>query len=317
MVVRIAKPEDMLLEAQKLYLKDFHRVSSSKEMNAYYEKHADFSYAEELVKSGKPVVIVVVASGRGKEGDAFKKRFGDNANVYNFDISRKELGKDHEKNRAMAETMHLPVADKTADIVSMSHIPIPLSSVVRYVAGMNAEGIENAKIMMLEMLSNATDSIYKLNLLEAVRVLKDNGVIRFGVMQDRQTRKSLEKSIEGLPLKLEEFKIERHDEKLVPIWRNYGSDVDKPISAHAVLRKTRSDIGEIVALYEQLLYFSLEQVMRIEGRKEGKSLIEEVLEEMKKAKRIESGKSFKTQPGDVHSFDVGGRPPEPPWSPVF
>jgi SAM-dependent methyltransferase len=320
-MVRIEQSRDILREAQKYNLKDFHKVSDAKESRAFYDTQTRNSGVVGLVEKGYDVCICDVAGGRGEQGDSIREALGSKAHkvrIQQLDIDRKQLGKSRKKDRIRVDTMHLPVADKTYDVVFMNNVMIPLRDVESYVADKKVKDDGDKK--MLEMLHLAVSSIFTLNMLEAIRVLKDDGAIVFGVMYDRAGKKSLnrellEKEIEGLPLKIEKFQIKKYDEGLVPIWRNYGSDLEKPKFVHIVLRKTGSGIDELVALQEQMLDFSLGQLVRVGGRQENKSMIEEVLEEMKKAKKFRPGKAVILD--KKFNFDVGGHEPEPPWSPVF
>ncbi len=333
MVQKVAQPEDIVKMAQEMYLKgsDFHKVSNIDEMREFYDRQTELSGVKKLVKSGNKLKIGDIAGGSGRQGDSVRRSLGDKADCVEidvFDISMKAMGKG--KNKVVCDSMHLKAEDKTYDILFMNNLPIPLISVEMYVGGMKAKGMEEHRDQMLEMLVLAVDSIGKLNLLEAVRVLKDDGVIVWGVPYREPSKKSsdkkerskktfdresFEKVVEGLPLRVEEFQIRKYDEKLIPIWRNYGADVQKPEFIHAALRKTGSDIDETVALYEQLLYSSLEQLMRVQGKEEGKSMIEEVLEEMKKAKKFRPGKAATLD--KKFNFDVGGHEPDPPWPGFF
>jgi len=288
MVLKIEQPDDIIRIAQERYMKgtDFRRVSDSREMREFYDKQTELSGVKGLVESGGEVRIGDIAGGSGRQGDSVRRILGDKADSVKidvFDISVEAMKGLRGQNRIVSETMHLKAADGTYDILFMNNVPVPLSSLEGYVRRMKE--LEDKRDHMLEMLNLAVDSVVKLNLLEAVRVLKDDGVIVLGVDYGEPrgkplSRESLEKIVKDLPLKVEEFQIRKYDEKLVPMWRNYGSDIGKPKFVHAVLRKTGSDISELVALDEQMLEFSLRQFMRIEG-------FDKALEEMAKAKKGE------------------------------
>jgi len=294
MVVKVDQPEDIIRIAQECYLKgtDFRRVSDSSEMGGFYDNQTKLSGVKRLVESGRKLKIGDIAGGSGRQGDSIRRSLGskaDSVEIDVFDINMKAMGEVTGQNRIVSETMHLKAADGTYDMIFMNNVPVPLSSVGRYVTHIKEVG--DGRDQVLEMLNLAVDSIVKLNLLEAVRALKDDGAIVLGVNYEESrkssdgteprrkllTRESLEKIVDDLPLKVEKFEIKKYDEKLVPLWRNYGADMGKPEFVHAVLRKTGSDISELVAMQEQVLDFALRQLIRIEG-------FEDVMGEMKKAK---------------------------------
>lgn len=283
MVERIAAPEEILIRAQRLYPESFHeKVSSKKPMEEFYSKAVTLSRVKELIESSRELVTVVdVAGGRGKVSDALKKLTDKGFNYVNVDISGRELGKNGGKHGIIGDIMHLPITDKTADAVFFIEIPIPLSRVRDHVAGMKAESSDETakKEIMLEPLEAAIDSIYKLNLLEGIRVLKDGGVMVLGGTYKGQTRENVESTVEKLPLKLEEFKIVELDKGVVPLWGSYGIDIKEPKFTIASFKKTGDDIKELVALNEQVLYSSLDRLRRIDG-------FDKVLNEMRDKKQV-------------------------------
>jgi hypothetical protein len=264
MVYKLTQPEDILLEAHRLYPKGFHEVSDSGFMDEYYRRGAIISGIREYAKTAKEEVHVLdVAAGRGRQGYFVNKVGEENSKkvvIHEVDISRVELGKGRE--RTIADIHHLPYADKSMNFVFMNNIPVPLSAVSSYV--IRRKGDYVIKERMLEMLELATDAIYKLNLLEGARVLKDDGVMVLGGKYIGQKIEEIQKNIEDLPLKVDKFEVVELEEYVVPLWRNYGVDIDKPTFMLASLKKTGSDIQKLVDLYEQVLYTALEQLMRIE-----------------------------------------------------
>ncbi|MEM3555429.1 MAG: class I SAM-dependent methyltransferase [Candidatus Micrarchaeia archaeon] len=275
MIHKISKPEDILLEAQKLYPTKFHEVSESTYMDEVYRKAAALSGIKEYVgKTKREVNVADIAGGSGRQGHIIRSMLKDEARrvtIHNIDISKEELSKRKVDERIVGEIMHLPFVDRSMDFVFMNNIPIPISHVRNYVAFMKDES--GRKGMMLEMLELAVDSVYKLNTLEGARVLKDNGVMVVSGKYTGQSSESIQKGLGELPLKVEKFEVVELEEGVIPLWRKYGIEIEKPTFMVASFRKTSSDLKEHFELYEQMLYTSLEQLMRIEG-------FEDVLKEM-------------------------------------
>jgi len=283
MVHKIAQPEDILVKVQEFYPKQYHKVSESGFMDELYRRSAIMSGVREYAQSAEEVHILDVAAGRGRQGYFINKVVGkENSKkvvMHEIDISKVELRKEG----IIGDMGHLPFANKSMDIVFMNNLPSLLSAVSSHVIRTKHDGA--TKERMLEMLEVATDAMYKLNLLEGVRVLKDGGVIMLGGKYIGQGIESIEKNIEDLPLKVDKFEVLELERQVVPLWRNYGIDIEKPTFMLISLKKTGSGIEKLVELQQQLLHTSLEQLMRIEGMEESASMLEEVLEEMRKASK--------------------------------
>lgn len=273
---KIAQPEDVLLEAQKLYPKKFHEVSESTYMDEVYRKAAALSGIREYVKSTKGDVNVAdIAGGSGRQGRIIRSMLKDEAGrvvIHNVDISREELSKSKGDERIVGEIMHLPFADRSMDFVFMNNIPIPISYVRNYVANMKDEA--GRKERMLEMLELAVDSVYKLDMLEGARVLKENGVMVVSGKYIKQTGESIQKSLGELPLKVNKFEVVELEEGIIPLWRKYGIEIEKPTFMVVSMKKV-GDVGDLADFYQQMLRTSLEQLMRVEG-------FEDILKEMHK-----------------------------------
>ena len=289
MVYKIAEPEDILVHAQRLYPNSFHeKVSSNNLMKDLYRKAVFLSGINEVIEGGGEPVIVDAAGGSGKLWDALGESKNKKFIYIRADISREELEKGGWKFKVIGDVTHMPIADKTADAVFMLNVPIPLSKVREYVEGMKAES-ENekeSKRRMLEALENAEDAIYKLNLLEGVRMLKENGVMVLGAAYHGHTMKDVQDVVKNLQLQLEKFDIMELDERIVPLWKDYGIEISKPKFALVSLRKTGDDARELVEQYEQMLHNSLQELSRVGG-------FEKVLRDMKKWSKVKSGESFK------------------------
>jgi SAM-dependent methyltransferase len=317
MVVKLQQPNDVIVNAQKLYPKEFHKVAESSYMDDMYIKSALMSGVREYVKTSKDVVnIADIAGGSGRQGRIIKKLVGENSEkvvVHEIDISRTELGKGRGNDKIIGDVMHLPLSDNSMDFVFMNNVPQPLFQVRNYIISM--EGDTGKKKAALKVLDDAIDAQYSLLLLEAGRVLKKNGVMMLGAKQPGQSREDIQKDMAGLSLKLEKLEVVELEDGVVPLWRKYGVEIEKPRFGIALLRKEGGDTKEATELYEKRFKASLKELMEIPGSEEGRSMIEEVFEKMKRAQMMKPGKTFKIQPGDVRSFDVGGHEPEPDWMP--
>jgi hypothetical protein len=319
MVVKLQQPDDVVVNAQKFYPKEFHKVAESSYMDDMYIKSALMSGVRGYVKASKDVVnIADIAGGSGRQGRIIKKLVGEDSEkvaVHEIDISRAELGKGKGDDKIIGDAKHLPLSDNSMDFVFMNNVPLPLLQVRNYVISMK-EDIGKKKVA-LKLLEKAIDAQYSLFLLEGVRVLRENGVMMLGAKQVGQSSEGLQKSVGDLPLKIEKFEVVELEKGVVPLWRKYGVDIEEPRFGIAYLRKKGGDIKEATDLYEKRFKASLKKVMGIPGSEEGKSMIEEVFEKMKRAQKMKPGKSFKIQPGDVNSFDVGGHEPDTDWVPFL
>jgi hypothetical protein len=278
MVHRISQPDDILHEAQRLYPKKFHEVSESSYMDDVYRKAALMCGIREHVKATEGQVNAAdIAGGSGRQGRIIRSLVKEDAErvvIHNVDISGGELRKGKGGEKIIGDAMHLPLADKSMDFVFMNNIPIPLSHVKNYVINMKDE--TGKKEVMLEMLELAIDSVYKLNLLEGARVLKENGVMVFSGKHMGQNGESIQRSLGDLPLKVDKFEVVELEEGVIPLWRKYGIDIEKPTFMVVSLKKT-GDVGELTDFYRQMLFTSLEQLMRI-------GEFDDVMKEMRMAK---------------------------------
>lgn len=99
MTYKIAKPGDIIVEAQKVYPTSFHeKVSSSRQMEEFYKKAVELSGVVKLIESREDKVRVVdVAGGAGRIGETIKSLTNKEFEYVVVDISRKEMGGDRER----------------------------------------------------------------------------------------------------------------------------------------------------------------------------------------------------------------------------
>jgi hypothetical protein len=90
----------------------------------------------------------------------------------------------------------------------------------------------------------------------------------------KQTGESIQKSLGELPLKVNKFEVVELEEGIIPLWRKYGIEIEKPTFMVVSMKKV-GDVGDLADFYQQMLRTSLEQLMRVEG-------FEDILEEMHK-----------------------------------
>lgn len=289
MVQKLRQPDDIIVEANSRYNeahKHFHEVAESTYMDSTYIKGAVISGIRERLKSfPEDIDVCDIPGGSGRQGHiirSYVKEDASRVHIYNVDMSREELGKDKKDIRIRGDVMHVPLEDGSMDVVFMNNIPIPLSELRRHAIQMKE--YSGGKETMVEMLNVAVDAQYKLALLEGARVLKDNGVMVVSAKYTGQTAQGIQKVVEDLPLKVEKFEIVDLENGVIPLWRKYGKDIERPNFTVTSFRKT-GDTQEAEDVYRQLLYTSLEQLMRIQGKNEEKSMIEEVFEEMEKPEK--------------------------------
>ena len=163
MTYRIAKPGDIIVEAQKLYPKKFHEVSESSYMDDVYRKAAIMCGIREHLKATRGDVNAAdIAGGSGRQGRIIRSLVKEDSGrvvIHNVDIGRREFRRGRGDERTIGDVMHLPLPDKSMDFVFMNNIPIPLSHVKYYVINMKDEtGKKSRFLRCLRMQSMPSTS---------------------------------------------------------------------------------------------------------------------------------------------------------------
>ncbi|QLJ53082.1 MAG: hypothetical protein Sv326_0907 [Candidatus Fermentimicrarchaeum limneticum] len=285
MTYRIAKPGDIIVEAQKAYPGSFHeKVASSPLMDEFYRKAIRMSGIAELIeRSDRTVTVVDVCGGRGRVGEILKEMTKKEFSYVVVDISMRELGKDRWKDRIIGDATHIPLANATADAVFFLNMPVPTSMVERRVARMKPGSTQEVEERweIAENLRKAGDALYNLNILEGIRVLKPGGSLLVGAKYTGQTRKDKEKWAENLPLTVDRVERAELDSRVIPLWRNYGVDINESVFSITSFTKTHGEIGKLVGEMQG------ELERRLDTLSETKTF-ERILEEMKKEMEAKS-----------------------------
>jgi|GEM_PF-1939174 len=279
MVQKFAEEENILRRVQILYPDSFHeKVSSSKLMSKFYAKAVELSGAVELIEnSAGSVTIVDICGGRGVVGDTIKSKTAREFNYVVVDISRKELGGERWKNRVMADMLHIPVGDRTADVVFSLNTPVPLAQVKEHAKVMKvnslSEEIERGNV--IRILSEAVDNICELNLLNAARILKNNGVLVVGNPFAGHGEEDAREQVREIPMKLEKYERVKLSHRVISLWKEYGSEVDSPVFVLASFRRVEGDIRKRIEFRKALLENNIQEL-------EGNEFFKKVVDEMER-----------------------------------
>jgi len=240
---RIAEKDNPLTVMQELYFTQFHeKVSSSKEMEKFYRKVISASGVLDMAeRSSRPLTIVDICGGGGRLGHELEKEVKKPINIVNVDISNEQLRIDNGKLKIRGEMMHLPLADKVADVALLINMPNPVRVVENHLERTKPDSIkeiaDNYELYCL--LADARHCTVKLAVFEGLRILKDNGIMSFGTVYRGPSTYGVEKI--DVPLKQVGFEIFGLDLKVAKLWDDYGISVEKPEFFVESFRK----IGEV------------------------------------------------------------------------
>jgi len=279
---RLLEPEEdkVLARFQNFYPTEFNeKVSSSRLMDKFYRRAILVSGVIELIeKSEKPITIVDIAGGRGRIGSMLEKLLEERGisksfNYVVIDFSRKELGKSDWKLKVRGDMSSVPVAH--ADVVFMLNSP---NAVVGFYScflkkygkpfekGLDIKAFEEMrkteefKVFML--LSHMTSQTDKLNILEATKLLKQDGVLTVGGFAKGRSAYPIDE-MEGVPLKAllaDEFMLSGN---VMKHWEDYSGNVlgDQPFFA-AAYTKTGEVGKELVEKCEGDFKCSFKELMK-------------------------------------------------------
>ncbi|NYZ79385.1 hypothetical protein H0N99_04525 [Candidatus Micrarchaeota archaeon] len=266
---RLLEPEEgkVLARFQNFYPTSFHeKVSSSPLMDKFYEKAVSVSGLAEMINESKePITIVDIAGGRGRLKDVVEKVAKKEFNYVVVDLSREQLGKSKdfhrldkegkgEKFRVIGDMSSVPVAGADAAVLLNSPNAV-VGFYYRFFAkygksfekgfsvkefGKIRESEEFKIHVLLNAMMSSTD---KLNILEATKLLKQDGVLVIGGFARAISAYPVEE-MRGIPLEVrnvEKFKLNRDVMKL---WSDYsGNAVENQPFFVAAFTKT-GEVGE-------------------------------------------------------------------------
>lgn len=285
MAYKIAKPGDILVDAQKAYPSGFHKVSSSHFMDEFYRKAIEMSGVVELIeRSNRTITIVDVAGGRGRIGEMLKEITKREFNYIVVDLSKQEAGRGSWKDVIVGNTAHIPLADSSADAVFFLNMPVPTSMVERRVEKMKPSSIQEVedRWVMADKLSKAGDALYNLNIFEGIRVLKSGGSLIVGGKYTGQTRKDKEKWAERLPLIVDDIEKVELDSRVLLLWKDYGVDMNEPVFSMTSFTKSHGEIRKLVKRMEAERDRRLDELSKIKT-------FERILDEMKNDTEAKKG----------------------------
>jgi len=218
-------------------------------MDEFYEKAVSVSGIAKMInESEEPITIVDIASGRGRFNDALERVTKKKYNIIEVDISGVQLGKSEdfhlrdkerkgEKFRVIGDMSSVPVAGADAAVLLNSPNAVVgfYSSFFEKYGKSFEKGFsvkefgkirdpEEFKIyVLLNAMMSSTD---KLNILEATKLLKQDGVLVIGGFARAISAYPIEE-MKGIPLEvrnIEKFKLNRNVMKL---WSDYRGNAVK------------------------------------------------------------------------------------------
>jgi hypothetical protein len=273
---------DVLREIKSRYRPSFHEnVSNSQLMEEFYRKAILVSgVVEKINKSKEPVMVVDIAGGRGRVVEILKELTHKEFNSVVVDRSREELGKDDWKLKVIVDMTHLPIADKKADVVFLLNSPSSVGVIKEHIVNTKpasrAEWEESKKVLVfLGFTSGAIDMV---NVLEGVRILKNDGVFVEGMLYSKGGVNELKDILEGIqttlkekginigevPLERDRFEIFELDAKVAKDWRKYGIEIGEPKFFVESYRKTGAKLDGWVGEVRKSLEYCLEQLSKTE-----------------------------------------------------
>lgn len=278
---KIAKPGEIIVEAQNRYPGSFYeKVSSSKYMDEFYKKAIELSDAVKLIENtNNPIRVVDVSGGRGRIGSMIKTMTNKEFEYIVVDISRKEMGEEKDKVRIVGDMAHIPLKDSSADVVFLLNMPIPISLLKRKAETMSPGNLaEVEELWGIRMhLGNAIDAAFRINMLESLRVLKPDGVLVTGAKHVGQSKEVAEEAFGNFPARVEKQEVVELDMRVVPLWRKYGLGLEDPKFVITTFRRVEGDVGSLIEHEKERLERNLEKAMGIET-------FEKVIEEFRKEK---------------------------------
>ena len=226
MVGKVANPEkkDPLVTMQDLYFRDFHeKVAEKREFIPFYGKIIDVSGVLKKINGSKETVnIADVGSGSGMLERTLRTRnpMGE-FNVFNIDIDKDVFFGNPGEIRITAEMRHLPLSDKTMDFVYFVNMPNPVRVVENYMEktkpGSIKELADNYEVFCY--LEDIRSSVFRLDVFEGIRVLKDGGTMTFATWYKGPGSRGVEST--EVQLKPVNFEIFELDKEAAEYWKRY------------------------------------------------------------------------------------------------
>ncbi|MEM3555428.1 MAG: class I SAM-dependent methyltransferase [Candidatus Micrarchaeia archaeon] len=268
MTYRIAKPGEIIVEAQERYPGSFYdKVSSSKYMDEFYKKAVEASGVVKLIESREDTVRVVdVAGGRGRVGEMIRKMTDKNFEYIVVDISRKEMGDDKDKVKIVGDMAHIPLKNSSADVVFFLNMPVPISLIKRKAETMTPGSlVEVEELWSIKMyLGNSIDAAFRSNMLEGLRVLKPDGVLVTGAKHVGQSKEVAEEAFREFPLRVEKQEVVELDSKVIPLWRKYGLGLEDPKFVITTYRRVEGNVESLIEHEKERLERNLGKAMEME-----------------------------------------------------
>jgi len=220
-----------------------------------------------------------------------------------LDGIKAELGKSDWKEKVILDMTHLPIADKKADVVWRLNPPSPIAGVKDYIVNLqpasHAEFKENRKVLVL--LGFVSGAVDMLNVLEAVRVMKDDGVFVEGMPYREDSVNELTGILDGMrsalkkrgldmgaaPLKQVKYEIFELDRRINEMWSKYGVELDlidhKPFFFVGSYSKNETKLDLWFNEAKKSLSSPLGQLSKIER-------FWEIIDDMGKSKKLDNTK---------------------------
>lgn len=280
----------------------YENVASSPMTDRFYKVAINLSKVLKRVENGESVTIVDTGGGGGKIYDMIAKDVGKEllkkVNYVSVDKSRVQLGTDKLKSRVVGDMMHLPLENSTAHAVFLLNPPSLTGVIEKYIAR-----TKPASIMQIEedngvqVFLHITDGAFNmLNVLEGVRVMRDDGIMvgglpfRKGELKDletilKRTRNNLRRNgvnTGPIPIEIKESRIIELDWRVMSLWDKYGIDIDWPKFRLDSYVKTGAKLDDWFKNIGNTLNFGLGELAKTDR-------FWEIMDEMRKEKAKSKG----------------------------
>ncbi|MEM3690502.1 MAG: hypothetical protein QXZ40_02120, partial [Candidatus Micrarchaeia archaeon] len=167
------------------------------------------------------------------------------------------------------------------------NMPVPLAQVKEHAKVTKADNLSEEwdREKVMNILNDAVDNICELNLLNAARILKNNGVLVLGNSFAGQTEEDARRQVKEIPMKLERYARVKLSNRVIPLWKEYGSEVSSPVFVLVCFRKVEGSVEESIKFREAALRDDFQELERSE-------FFKKIIKEMERGASAKKGETF-------------------------